>query len=255
MARCRIRLIEPPPASGVVTFAPTEAHYAARVLRLRVGDEVIAFDGRGGEWQLRLVAVNPDRVQGELVATVATASSPRLPLILGQALPNQSSKMDWIVEKGSELGLTTLTPLYTARTVVREAPGRTEAKLSRWHRVAEAAARQCGRRHLLDIHPPQPLGDFCMAYESAAAKIICWEEESHQGIRDVLEAPIPIGPVAVLVGPEGGWTEPEVAQARAHGFVSVSLGPRLLRTETAALTLISLIRYAQGELGPLGQCG
>ena len=154
MARCRIRLTEPPQASGVVTFAPTEAHYAARVLRLRAGDEVTAFDGRGGEWQLRLVTVNPDRVQGELVATVATASSPRLPLILGQALPNQSSKMDLIVEKGSELGLTTLTPLYTARTVVREAPGRTEAKLSRWHRVAEAAARQCGRRHLLDIHPP-----------------------------------------------------------------------------------------------------
>ena len=94
-----------------------------------------------------------------------------------------------------------------------------------------------------------------MAYASAAAKIICWEEEAQQGIRDVLEAPIPIGPVALLVGPEGGWTEAEVAQARAHGFVSVSLGPRLLRTETAALTLISLIRYAQGELGPLGQRG
>jgi 16S rRNA (uracil1498-N3)-methyltransferase len=108
---------------------------------------------------------------------------------------------------------------------------------------------------LLDIQPPQRLGDFCMAYDSAAVKIICWEEEPHRGIRDVLEAPLPLGPVAVLVGPEGGWTETEVAQARAHGFVSVSLGPRILRTETAAVTLISLIRYAQGELGPLGQRG
>jgi 16S rRNA (uracil1498-N3)-methyltransferase len=225
------------------------------VLRLRVGDEITAFDGRGGEWQLRLITVAPDRVQGELIATVATTSSPSLPLILGQALPNKSSKMDWIVEKGSELGLTTLTPLYTVRTVVREAPGRTETKLSRWNRLAEAAARQCGRRFLLDISPPQSLGDFCVTYQSAAAKIICWEEESHRGIRDVLEATMPDGPVAVLVGPEGGWTEQEVSQARAHGFVSVSLGPRILRTETAAVTLISLIRYAQGELGPLGQRG
>jgi 16S rRNA (uracil1498-N3)-methyltransferase len=255
MARCRIRLTEPPQVDGVVTFAPSESRYAARVLRLRVGDEVTAFDGRGGEWQLRLITVAPDRVQGELIATVATTSSPSLPLILGQALPNKSSKMDWIVEKGSELGLTTLTPLYTVRTVVREAPGRTETKLSRWNRLAEAAARQCGRRFLLDIRPPQSLGDFCVTNQAAAAKIICWEEESHRGIRDVLEAMMPDGPVAVLVGPEGGWTEQEVSQARAHGFVSVSLGPRILRTETAAVTLISLIRYAQGELGPLGQRG
>jgi len=253
MAMCRIRLTEPPQADGVVTFAPSEARYAARVLRLRVGDEVTAFDGHGGEWHLRLLTVAPDLVQGELITTVAITSAPSLPLILGQALPNKSSKMDFIVEKGSELGLTTLTPLYTERTVVREAPGRTETKLSRWHRVAEAAARQCGRRLLLDITPPQSLGDFCVTYQSAPAKIICWEEEPRQGIRDVLEAPIPIGPVAVLVGPEGGWTEQEVAQARAYGFVSVSLGPRILRTETAAVTLISLIRYAQGELGPLGQ--
>jgi 16S rRNA (uracil1498-N3)-methyltransferase len=108
---------------------------------------------------------------------------------------------------------------------------------------------------LLDIQPPQSLSDFCAVHQSALTKIICWEEESHHGIRDVLEAPMPSGAVAVLVGPEGGWTEQEVAQALAHGFVTVSLGPRMLRTETAAITLIGLIRYAQGELGPLGQRG
>jgi 16S rRNA (uracil1498-N3)-methyltransferase len=251
----RIRLTEPPQADGVVTFAPSEARYAARVLRLRVGDEVAAFDGRGGEWHLRLIAVSPSLVQGELITVVATTDSPRLPFILGQAIPNKSSKMDLIVEKGSELGLTTLAPLYTERTVVRVTPGRTDTKLSRWRRIAEAAARQCGRRILLDIRAPQSLSDFCAAYQSAPAKIICWEAEQRQGIRDVLETLMPSGPVAALVGPEGGWTEQEVAQACAHGFVTVSLGPRILRTETAAVTLISLIRYAQGELGPLGQRG
>ncbi len=249
----RIRLPHPPQADGVVAFAPPESRYAARVLRLRVGDEVAAFDGQGGEWHVRLTAVASDRVQGELLGTMDAADLSPLPLILGQALPNKSSKIDLIVEKGSELGLTTLVPLYTERTVVRE--GRTETKRSRWGRIAEAAARQCGRRVLLDIQPPQSLSDFCVAYQSAPTKLMSWEGELQRGIRDVLEAPTPTGAVAVLIGPEGGWTAQEVGQAWAHGFVTVSLGPRMLRTETAAVTLISLIRYAQGELGPLGQLG
>ncbi len=251
----RIRLTDPPQTDGLVTFAPSEARYAARVLRLRAGDEVSAFDGRGGEWHVRLTAVAPDAMRGELITEVAATGAPRLPLVLGQALPHQSAKMDLIVEKGSELGLTSLVPLYTARTVVREAPGRTATKLSRWRRIAEASARQCGRRILLDIHPPQPLHDFCVAHQAVPSKILCWEEERQCSIRDVLEAPLPAGPVAALVGPEGGWTEEEVDQVRTHGFVTVSLGPRILRTETAAVTLISLIRYAQGELDPLGQLG
>jgi 16S rRNA (uracil1498-N3)-methyltransferase len=255
MAMRRIRLTAPPQVDGVVTFAPSEARYVARVLRLRVGDEVAAFDGHGGEWSLRLIAVAPDRVQGQLISAMATADAPRLPLILGQALPNKSSKMDLIVEKGSELGLTTLAPLYTERTVVREAPGRTATKLSRWGRIAEAAARQCGRRTLLDIQAPQAFRAFCVAHQSAPTKIICWEQEPHRGIREVLEAPMPSGAVAVLIGPEGGWTEEEVAWARTHGFITVSLGPRMLRTETAAVTLLGLIRYAQSELGPQGQRG
>ncbi|ETW97476.1 MAG: hypothetical protein ETSY1_22480, partial [Candidatus Entotheonella factor] len=233
----RIRLTTPPQVDGTVTFAPSEARYAARVLRLRVGDEVAAFDGQGGEWHVRLIAVAPDLVQGELITEVLTTGSPPLPIILGQAFPSKPSKMDLIVEKGSELGLTALMPLYTERTVVREARARTETKLSRWHRIAEAAARQCGRRILLDIHPPQTLIAFCAAQQSAPTKLMCWEQEPHCGIRDVLEASLPTGPVAVLVGPEGGWTEQEVRQARAHGFVTVSLGPRILRTETAAVTL------------------
>ncbi len=250
----RIRLTPPPQADGMVTLAPSEARYAARVLRLRVGDEVAAFDGQGQEWHLRLTAVTPDGVQAQLI-TAAPATGEPPPLILGQALPKKSSNMDLIVEKCSELGLTTLTPLYTERTVAREAPSRTETKLLRWRRIAEAAARQCGRRTLLDIRSPEPLSDFCAAHQAALTKIICWEEESRCGIRDILETPMPTGPVAVLVGPEGGWTEQEVAQARETGFVTVSLGPRILRTETAAVTLVSLIRYAQGELGPLGQPG
>ncbi len=251
----RIRLTDPPQDGDTVTLASPEARYVARVLRLRVGDEVAAFDGHGREWHLRLTAVAPEFVEGHVITAVAATSASPLPLILGQGLPKKSSNMDLIVEKCSELGLTTLVPLYTDRTVVREAPGRLETKLARWRRVAEAAARQCGRRVLLDIHAPQLFRDFCVAHRAVPTKIVSWEEERHRGIRDVLEQPTPAGPAGVLVGPEGGLTEPEVAHARSNGFVAVSLGPRILRTETAAMTLVSLIRYAQGEFDPSGPRG
>ncbi len=167
----RIRLTDSPHDGETVTLAPPEARYIARVLRLRVGDEVAAFDGLGHEWHLQLTTVAPELVQGRVIMTATDGMAPS-PLILGQALPKKSANMDLIVEKGSELGLTMLVPLYTTRTVVREIPARLETKLSRWRRIAEAAARQCGRRMLLDIHAPQSFSDFCEAHRAAPTKIV-----------------------------------------------------------------------------------
>lgn len=161
--------------------------------------------------------------------------------------------MDLIVEKCSEFGLTTLVPLYTARTVVREVPERMGEKLARWRRIAEAAARQCGRSTLLDLLPPVVLADFCAHYSAAPMKLVCWEEEQRQGLRQVLDGLAGQSPVVVLIGPEGGLTAQEVAIARAQGFVTVSLGPYVLRTETAAIVITSIIRYSMGALEPQGE--
>jgi len=158
--------------------------------------------------------------------------------------------MDLIVEKCSELGLTTLVPLYTDRTVVHEAPERLAGKMARWQRIAAAAARQCGRRTLLDVQPPRALRDFCVCYQSAPVKLVCWEEEQHYGMRQALACCTDQSPIVVLIGPEGGLTVDEVGIARAHGFTTVSLGPRVLRTETAAIVLTSIVRYSLGELEP-----
>src|SRR5712692_3819999 len=228
---------------SVVLLPPAVAHYVIHVLRLRVGDELGAFDGTGHEWRLRVTSLSPTHVQAERVALLATAAPSPKPFILGQALP-KGTKMDLIVEKCSELGLTTLVPLYTDRTVVREAPERLTKKMARWQRIAAAAARQCGRRTLLDVHPPMALGDFCVYYGSAPVKLVCWEEERHHGMRQVLERLMGQSPIVVLIGPEGGLTVPEVERAREHGFTTVSLGPRLLRTETAAIVLTGIVRYS-----------
>lgn len=237
-----------------VTLPLAVAHHVTHVLRLRVGDELGVFDGTGQEYRLRLSRVSPAQVQGERVALLATATSRPTPFILGQAVP-KGPKMDLIIEKCSELGLTTLVPLYTERTVVREAPERLAGRLARWQRIAAAAARQCGRRTLLDVQPPMALGDFCTGYRTAPMKLVCWEEEHCHGIRQVLARHTDQSPIVALIGPEGGLTGQEVEMARTHGFTTVSLGPRLLRTETAAIVLTCIVRYSLGELEPHGERG
>jgi len=241
-------------AQPAVTLPPAVAHYVIHVLRLRVGDELGAFDGTGQECRLRVTRISPTNVEGERVALLATAAPCPRPFILGQAVP-KGTKMDLIVEKCSELGLTTLVPLYTDRTVVREAPERLAGKIARWQRIAAAAARQCGRRMLLDVQSPMALGDFCACYRSAPVKLVCWEEEQHHGVRQALARLTDQSPIVVLIGPEGGLSVDEVGMARAHGFTTVSLGPRVLRTETAAIVLTSVVRYSLGELEPQGAGG
>ena len=250
----RIRLNTTPQTGACVTLPAAQAHYVARVLRLRAGDTIAAFDGAGHEWHLRLIRVSGKQVQAEIIDSQFAETMALAPVILGQAVP-KSTKMDLIVEKCSELGLTTLVPLYTARTVARETPERLPARIARWQRIAEAAAKQCGRHTLLDVQAPQSLADFCQHYHTATAKLLCWEGERQGGIRQLLESRREADSYVVLIGPEGGWTDTEVDLARAHGFVPVSLGPRILRTETAAMAITSLIRYSRDELAPSGERG
>lgn len=250
----RIRLDANLHNGSSITLPAAEAHYIARVIRLQEGDTIAAFDGSGQEWHLRLTTVSGRHVEADIIASQQSDPTAITPVILGQAFP-KSTKMDLIVEKCSELGLTTLVPLYTERTVVREVPERLQNRLTRWRRIAESAAKQCGRRTLLEIHPPQSLSDFCRQYQSAAAKLICWEGETHSGVKHQLERLAEASSHAVLIGPEGGWTDAEVNLTRNAGFVPISLGPRILRTETAAITITSLIRYSQGNFDPLSESG
>ena len=233
----------------VISLSDDKAHYIARVLRLRGGDDVGLFDGSGREWLVRLTRVSAGLVQGERVSMLATPPPCDKVVVLGQGLP-QGAKMDWIVEKCSELGLSALVPLHTELSAVRSVGQRINERMARWHRIAAAAAGQCGRRTLLKLGTPSSVADFCARYDTAAVKIICWEREKSRGVRQVLEAGDDRYPVAVLVGPESGFTEDEVAVAETHGFVPVSLGPRRLRTETAAVAVTSIIRYSRGELDP-----
>jgi 16S rRNA (uracil1498-N3)-methyltransferase len=233
---------------SVISLSHDTAHYIARVLRSKVGDQIGLFDGSGQECLVRLTRVSASLVQGERVSMLAAPPACNQ-VVLGQGLA-QGAKMDWIVEKCSELGLSTLVPLHTELSVVRSVGQRMTGKMARWQRIAAAAAGQCGRRTLLELGTPSSLADFCVRYNTAPVKIICWEQEASRGIRQVLEAGDDRHPITILVGPESGFTEGEVAVAKTHGFVTVSLGPRRLRTETAAVAVTGIIRYSRGELDP-----
>src|SRR5262249_26340181 len=145
---------------STITLSPSVAHYLRHVLRLRVGDEIIAFDGTGQECLVRLTSVAATHVQGERLALLAPTGLATKPLILGHAVA-KGQKRALIVKKASKLARKTLGPLHRERTVVREASERLAKKRARWQRIAAAAARQCGRRTFLDVQPPMALRDFC----------------------------------------------------------------------------------------------
>lgn len=243
----RIRIPSRAQQGETITLPAAEAHYVARVLRLRPGEVVEAFDGVAGEYRLQLTAVSAAGVCGRVVMAHEDASTASTRLILGQALP-KGARMDLVVEKCSELGLTTLVPLYTERTVVRVLPEKIGDKVARWRRVAAAAARQCRRSTFLDIQMPLSVAECCARYADAAVKMVCWEGERQQGLRQHLERGARREPVVALIGPEGGWTAQEITTARSYGFVTVHLGPRILRTETAAIAVTSILQYSLGAL-------
>ena len=242
----RIRIAPGAQPGEQVILPPAEAHYITRVLRLRIGDEIKAFDGVNCQYDLRLTNVARQMATAHVVRVEALSAVSCTPLVLGQAMP-KGPKMDLIVEKCSELGLTILVPLYSERTVKRHVSKRDDEKLGRWRRIAEAAAKQCGRQTLLKIRSPMTLHQFCVDYQAATLKLICWTQESQQSLRHIVEQWDGQPPVVALVGPEGGWSEQEIAVARAHGFRTAHLGPLTLRTETAAIVVTGLVRYQLGD--------
>ncbi|MFZ5509815.1 MAG: 16S rRNA (uracil(1498)-N(3))-methyltransferase [Pseudomonadota bacterium] len=232
-----------PLASGAVIELPEPvAHHAVHVLRLRSGDEVVLFDGAGGEYPARL-----DGSGRKMCAVLgpwraAERESP-LDLTLVQALP-AGEKMDWVVQKAVELGAARIAPVVSARSVVRLAGERARRREEHWRQVMIAACEQCGRNRLPQLAPLADLADFlALAASQREAARLLLAPGGDQSLRDIR----PGMPVVLLVGPEGGFTENEEAAALAAGFRRLSLGPRVLRTETAGLAALAALAALFGD--------
>jgi len=220
-------------------------HYLRAVLRLREGDALEVFDGRGGARDARVESLTGD--EARLSFGERREAPARRAIAVVQGLP-KAEKLELVIQKCTELGATAFAPAFAARSVVKLDERRARDRLRRWQAIAEGAARQCGRADIPIVHPPRPLVEAVAALAPARALVLDEEERStrlHQA-----HALLGPGPLALVVGPEGGLTREEVAAlARDAGAISVSLGPLVLRTETAALAALAVLRHLDGELG------
>jgi len=231
---------------GRVTFDGLETRHLARVLRLGAGDTVVATDGVGHDYTVRLDAVRP-RATGVVIGVAdATGESP-LAITLVQGLP-KADKLETIVRAATELGVARIVPALAARTVVRLGGRQAGARLARWQRVAREAAKQCGRPVVPEVVPPREL-ETCLDEASTADLALCvWEGETRP-LGATLAEVKPPRRVALLVGPEGGLERREVDAARARGWHVAALGARILKTETAGPALIAILQSRWGDLG------
>lgn len=236
-------------AAGRITFDRDETRHLARVLRLQPGDTVLASSGDGLDHTVRLETIG-ETATGTVIGTDTRASESRLAVTLIQGVP-KGDRMEAIVRAATELGVARVVPAITARTVVQLDLGRWRERARRWQRVAKEATKQCGRAVVPDIDVPRPLTECLDALgETAPDELaLCVWEGASSPLVPVLDAAASAARARVLVGPEGGLSADEVDAARARGFVVASLGPRILRTETAGPTVLSILQFRLGDLG------
>jgi 16S rRNA (uracil1498-N3)-methyltransferase len=231
----------------LVRLSREQAHQVRQVLRLGPGDTVVVLDDRGAEYEVMLTAVGSKEAVGRVVSTRPAAGEPKAQLTLFQSLLIRE-KFEWVLQKATEVGVTQIVPVLTARGLVRTKQIE-ENKLDRCRRIVTEAAEQAHRGRIPRIEPVIPFGDVFSRFVGFDRFLIAAPSET-VSLREALQGMgRPDPSIALLIGPEGGFTDEEVATARDKGAMAVGLGPRILRTETAAVVASALILYELGEMG------
>ena len=233
--------IAPPQVQGsLITVSGDDMRHIRTVLRKKPGDALILADGQGMEYRVKIVQINRSEITTEIVSEVRKEL--RYPLVtLGQGLP-KSEKMDWIVQKATELGVARIVPLVTERTIVKIRDE--EKRVSRWQKIAREAAMQSNRVDIPEVDHIRTFHDFIMTLDPGPMTLLLFPwEEGTEPIKNVLRQKPDVKNIIVLIGPEGGFSSVEAELAKENGFHLVSLGAGILRTETAAVAALSMIVY------------
>jgi 16S rRNA (uracil1498-N3)-methyltransferase len=245
--RLRRVFVAAPLASGrSVTLSASAAGHAVRVLRLKPGESLTLFNGEGGEYAATLERIQGDEVRVQVGAHSVTERESPLALTLAQGI-SRSDRMDLVLQKATELGVTRIVPLATGRSVVQLSPAQAPRKLAHWRAITVAACEQSGRNRLPVVETPETLEAFLAGERTAASAAharVLLAPDAAQTFADLPH----IDSCSVLIGPEGGLAPQEVAAATAAGFLALRMGPRVLRTETAALVALALLQRQAGDL-------
>jgi len=230
-----------------VTLGADLAHQLGRVLRLKRGDHVLLNDGGARDYEVQLTAVSPYAVTAVVVAEREAPPEPQVTLVLYQSLI-RANRFDLVLEKGTEIGVSRFVPVIAARSQVQGNGEPSGPRGERWKRVVNEAAEQCGRGRLPAVDQPLPFDDAVR--RARGIKLLPYESERRLGISAYLRA-LSRRPdtVSLFIGPEGGFEDSEVELARESGAEIVSLGPRILRSETAGIIASALVLEALGEMG------
>lgn len=229
-----------------LSLSDEEARHCSRVMRASEGDEIEIFDGAGVYATCRVSSISRNAVHCDIISK--TTSPPvKHPVTLCQAIP-KGSNMEWIVQKAVELGVNKIQPLITAHTVAR--PESVEKKSTKWQRVALEACKQCGQNYLPEIAMPQSYDTWLQNFSFDGARLIAALDERAIHLKDSFVAQAPAGGVALLIGPEGDFSDQEYDAAFKANFQAVSFGGIVLRVETASLYGLSVIQH---ELSAQGQ--
>lgn len=238
--------IEASQVSGdAVTITGDDARHLIQVLRAKPGQAVEVSDGQH-VYQTRIRTIGDGRVFLDITEVNESNAEPYLFVTLYQALA-KGERMDWAIQKAVELGAGRIVPVLTKYTVVQLDEKKAQKRLERYQRIAAEAAKQCRRGRVPEVTAPVTFGE-AVASADAPLKLIAWEQEGEQGLSGLLQSMDIPGRVDICIGPEGGFAGEEIEAARAAGWRSVGLGPRILRTETAGIALLSILMYRAGEM-------
>ncbi|MBT2949400.1 16S rRNA (uracil(1498)-N(3))-methyltransferase [Vibrio anguillarum] len=239
------RIYHPTPlqSSSIIALNDDAAGHIGRVLRMQAGQEVLLFDGSGAEFPAEITEVRKKNVLVNVLKRVESSCESPLNLHLGQVI-SRGDKMEFTIQKSVELGVNTITPLISERCGVKLDAKRFEKKLEQWQKIAISACEQCGRNIVPLIRPIMQLEEWC-AEPSDALKLNLHPRAKYS----INTLPQPINKVRLLIGPEGGLSESEISMTEQYHFEETLLGPRVLRTETTALTAITALQVRFGDLG------
>lgn len=224
-------------AEGHAVLRGEALHYATRVMRLGVGDTMVLLDGLGEAHDVRITSVTRERLEADVVAS-RPVPEPPVPVTLYQALP-KADKLEWILQKATELGASRIVPVVAQHSIAQVGADKLESKLERWRKIAREAAEQCERGRILAIEAPMPLA--AVRLHAGQHGLVLAERRHVRSLFDALMHGELAKELALFVGPEGGWAPAELEMLSEQGCEPVSLGPRILRTETAAVAALALV--------------
>lgn len=220
----------------------SDVNYIKNVLRLKVGDELSIMDSKGKEYSSKIIAMGKDLVKALLIKEKSPTSEPKVKITIAQGIP-KNPKMDLIVQKATELGAFSIIPVKTERSIVKIREEKEESKVSRWQKIAKEAAEQSGRSSVPSIEQIKSIKDVLKLSGAFDKSMILWEMEKERTLKIFLKENKEIKDLLILIGPEGGFSHDEVELAKSSGFITVTIGGRILRTETASLAVLSMIDY------------